>query len=270
MLPIPKTSANTLEPPEGSSLYYSLLYTAPELRANVLHVLTLIDTLERTLDGVREHQVAEVKIHWWHEEIDRLFEGQPRHPETRNCQTILAPVEDSRKQLLSVLSATSSERLASTRTDAAAQQRITEDYQARLTLLFTALQQAPQSFATLALGLGQHHRLRRLATLLKMGVEVFSDEAYQRHNTTPDDVLRGNSSELIAEAIADAHGAITQGLNDLSNERGLPQSLITHTRISRQQCRHWQKRSPCIATLSTTLTPLRKFFIAWRTKKNHA
>ncbi|MBA1148920.1 squalene/phytoene synthase family protein [Ectothiorhodospiraceae bacterium WFHF3C12] len=75
--------------PTGSSLYYALLFAPPERR----HALTALSAWRREVGSVvpdcSDAGVAAVKLNWWHEEVDRLFQGQPRHPVT---QALLDPV----------------------------------------------------------------------------------------------------------------------------------------------------------------------------------
>ena len=60
---------------EGSSLYYSLLWTDDAVRERLLARLSLVHTLLTTLEEVQEPEVAERKVHWWHEELERLGRG---------------------------------------------------------------------------------------------------------------------------------------------------------------------------------------------------
>lgn len=272
MLPIPKTNADIIEPEDGSTLYYSLLYCDVETRRRYLQVLTLIETLSRTLDGVREHHVAETKIHWWHEEIDRLFHGKARHPETKICHDILRRDPTSEQHLLAILSATSSERLSATKTDAALHERIASDYMARLSLLGTALGSTNQVDShPLALGLGLQNRLATLPHLLQQGLEVFSDELYKQHESSPTQLLAQFETKLLSSAIKQASDEMDLGLARYTEQAVDPKALplVTMARLRQQQLRVWQKHQPNLVTESITLTPLRKFFIAWRTRKTY-
>lgn len=268
MIPIPKTSAHTVKPKEGSSLYYSLLYCREESRHRFLNVLTLINTLEHTLDGVREHHVAETKIHWWHEEIERLFGGNPRHPETRNCTDTLVNAKNAREQLMAVLSATANERLSESKTDAELQQCILDDFKARINLLGHALQSPnPANAHSLALGLGLHHRLIRLPQLMQHGLELFSAETYRRFNLQPNDILEGKGQALLLGEIERAGNQLKSGIAAYPRGDTLLLPIITLARLRERQLRLWQKRPPNLAHESITLTPLRKFVTTWRTRR---
>ena len=54
----------------GSSLYYSLLWTDDAVKERFVQRLNLIQSLNSTLDDVQDPEVAQKKIHWWHEELE--------------------------------------------------------------------------------------------------------------------------------------------------------------------------------------------------------
>ena len=69
-------------PRPGSTYYYALRHQPGDVHARVHATLQLIETVTECLLDVTEPTVAEKKIHWWHEEIDRLINAEPRHPAT--------------------------------------------------------------------------------------------------------------------------------------------------------------------------------------------
>ena len=179
-------------PREGSSLYYSLLWTEATARERFLDRLALLRTLARTLDEVQDPGVAERKVHWWHEELERLARGEPRHPRTVACRDSLAGLEAAAGACLEVLSLAASERYTPAATDTELHDRLRRAWRARLALLAHALDDSPATLddeavrhPALALGLGLHARLSRLPALLHRGFAVFSEERYERHGSSP-------------------------------------------------------------------------------------
>jgi phytoene synthase len=67
----------------GSSLYYSLLLVPADRRAAVTALHAFAREIRDGLDEVRDPGVARTKLAWWQEEVGRLYEGKPRHPVTR-------------------------------------------------------------------------------------------------------------------------------------------------------------------------------------------
>ena len=70
-------------PPRGSALYYSLRFLPHDRRQAAGAVYEVIGALEQATAGVREPAVARTKLAWWREELQRLYDGRPRHPTTQ-------------------------------------------------------------------------------------------------------------------------------------------------------------------------------------------
>lgn len=181
---------------EGSSLYYSLLWIKPEQRQRVIRQLALINTISTTLHDVQEPQVAQRKIHWWHEELTRLQHAQARHPEVKACEPTLHGSIAAQEALLAILSVASEERFSAAPKSADTHKLIAKDYTARLALISHALSNRHDDLAldthaaNAALALGLHEKLARLPSLIHRGLPVFSDELYQRFNIRPSDLAQ--------------------------------------------------------------------------------
>ena len=65
---------------EGSNLYYLLLFQAPENRPGLLALYSLEAELLEVLEGCSELHVAQHKLSFWVEELQRMLTDTPRHP----------------------------------------------------------------------------------------------------------------------------------------------------------------------------------------------
>lgn len=179
---------------DGSSLYYSLLWTDPLAVERYAQRLTLIKALTTTLDDVQEPQVAEKKIHWWHEELQRLTEGNARHPATQQNQEHLRGLLMAQSACLEIVSAAATQRFTPAATTVENDTNIIKSYRARLALLAHALSGAEQDLDVsthtdkAALGFGQYEQLVRLPNLIHRGLPVFSDELYKQFEIRPIDL----------------------------------------------------------------------------------
>lgn len=179
---------------EGSSLYYSLLWTEPAARQRFVKRLDLIQALATTLEDVQEPQVAEKKIHWWHEELQRLFDHQARHPATQACQAELQALNGAQAMCLDILSVASTQRFTPPATIEASDQALEQSYKARLALLSHALSSNEATLDSTAhtteaaLAFGYVDQLTRLPALVHRGLPVFSDEQYQQFQIQPHDL----------------------------------------------------------------------------------
>ena len=66
--------------PVGSALYYALRFAPPAQHDALLAVHALDRELDEIPDEVSDAGVGEVKLQWWREELQRAFDGRPRHP----------------------------------------------------------------------------------------------------------------------------------------------------------------------------------------------
>lgn len=233
---------------EGSSLYYSLLWTDALRKQQFVDRLTLIHALSTTLDDVQDPQVAERKIHWWHEELQRMISGQARHPATQLCQDSLrsgyrgeslADMENDPglEACLAILSSVSTSRYTPPATDMEADSNITRQFLGILSLLCQALSNDPADLnmqthcSEAALALGKHDQLLRLPARLHRGQPVFSTESYQSHDLSPADlaarirVQASNAAEHDNHKTTDAQGSEdTTGKSDARRR----QLLLSH------------------------------------------
>ncbi len=95
--------------PAGSSLYYSTLFHSPQQKRKLHAVFALQQELVDTIAECQDVGVARIKLQWWHEEIERLFSSQARHPVTRALQELLPELELEQDSLLNLVYVVESE-----------------------------------------------------------------------------------------------------------------------------------------------------------------
>ncbi len=67
----------------GSSFYYSFRALKPEVRAGITAFYALCRELDDVVDECSDPQVARIKLAWWRTELARLYEDHPEHPVTQ-------------------------------------------------------------------------------------------------------------------------------------------------------------------------------------------
>ena len=71
----------------GSSFYYSFRFLAPDRRRAITALYAFCREVDDIADDVKDIDVARAKLGWWRAEVANLFAGHPQHPVT----TALAP-----------------------------------------------------------------------------------------------------------------------------------------------------------------------------------
>ncbi len=67
----------------GSSFYYSFLFLPPERRRAITALYAFCREVDDVVDETREPQIAATKLAWWRAEVGNLFAGNPQHPVTK-------------------------------------------------------------------------------------------------------------------------------------------------------------------------------------------
>jgi phytoene synthase len=74
----------------GSSFYYSFLFLPPARRRAITALYAFCREVDDVVDEGLEPQVAASKLAWWRNEVASLFAGKPNHPVTRALEPHLA------------------------------------------------------------------------------------------------------------------------------------------------------------------------------------
>lgn len=64
----------------GSSFYYAFLFLPKERRAAITAFYAFCREIDDVVDEVTDPGVARTKLAWWHSEVLKSFAGQPTHP----------------------------------------------------------------------------------------------------------------------------------------------------------------------------------------------
>ncbi len=70
----------------GSSFYYSFRFLPPERRRAITALYAYCREVDDIADEVEDVNVARAKLGWWRAEVANLFAGHPTHPVTRALQ----------------------------------------------------------------------------------------------------------------------------------------------------------------------------------------
>jgi phytoene synthase len=67
----------------GSSFYYSFLFLPPERRRAITALYAFCREVDDVVDECSDPQLARTKLAWWRVEVGRLFQAAPSHPVTK-------------------------------------------------------------------------------------------------------------------------------------------------------------------------------------------
>jgi len=75
----------------GSSFYYAFLFLPPARRRAITALYAFCREVDDVVDECSDAQLAATKLAWWRAEIARLYAGTPEHPVTRALAPAIEP-----------------------------------------------------------------------------------------------------------------------------------------------------------------------------------
>jgi phytoene synthase len=75
----------------GSSFYYAFLFLPPERRRAITALYAFCREVDDVVDDCADPQLAQAALAWWRAEIANLYAGRPQHPVTRALAPALEP-----------------------------------------------------------------------------------------------------------------------------------------------------------------------------------
>jgi 15-cis-phytoene synthase len=259
----------------GSSFYYSFLFLPAERRRAITALYAFCREVDDVVDECTDPALARAKLDWWRSEIEGLYAGRPQHPVTRALAPHLEPFAIRQSLLNDVLDGMEMDLVAVRYADFTALRQYTYRVAGAVGLLAAGIfgYRNPQT-------LEYAERLGTAFQLTNIVRDVGEDARKGRIYIPVDELSRFGvaDSDILGLRQTDAFGALMRfqidrakdsyaeaiGLlppEDRRTQRpGLMMAAIYRTlleEIRRDGCRVLSHR--------TTLTPLRKLWIAWRT-----
>lgn len=263
----------------GSSFYYSFLFLPTERRRAITALYAYCREVDDVVDECTDPGVARSKLAWWREEVARIYDGKPQHPVARALADVIGTYGITRDQLLTVIDGMAMDLeynrypdfdtlklychrvagvvgLMSARIFGYSDAR-TLDYAADLGLAF--------QLTNIIRDVGEDARRNRvylpLDELAKAGLDatqIVHGHAQQGHSE--------NFRKLMEQQVARAQATYNRAFAQLPQQDrktqipGIIMAAIYRTlleEIRADGCR--------VLTHRTSLTPVRKLWIAWKT-----
>jgi phytoene synthase len=87
----------------GSSFYYSFLFLPPERRRAITALYAFCREVDDVVDETREAQIAAAKLAWWRSELANMERGNPQHPVTQALAPHIAAYAISSERLNEII-----------------------------------------------------------------------------------------------------------------------------------------------------------------------
>ena len=87
----------------GSSFYYSFMFLPPNRRRAITALYAFCREVDDVVDECQDLQIASTKLAWWRQEVSKLYAGKPEHPVTQALVPVIAEFSVPQEQLLEII-----------------------------------------------------------------------------------------------------------------------------------------------------------------------
>src|SRR5690606_860887 len=87
----------------GSSFYYAFLFLPPERRRAITALYAFCREVDDIVDECKESSVARMKLSWWRTQVDALYRGEAEHPVMKALAPHIQPFGIEDRQLYAVI-----------------------------------------------------------------------------------------------------------------------------------------------------------------------
>ena len=261
--------------PIGFSFYYSFLLLPGKQRRAIAALYAFCREVDDVVDECHDPQIAATKLACWRLELDRLYTGQPGHPVTQALLPVLAEFSLPKEQLLEIIDGMEMDLQQSRYLDFKALSlycyRVASVVGLLAAEIFGYQDRRTQKYAhDLGMAFQLTNIIRDVGEDARMGRVYLPIDELQRFEVPVADILNARYSDnfrrLMEFQIERAEHYYTQAMAELpvadrrTQRSGLIMAAIYRTlldEIKRDGCQVLNQR--------TSLTPIRKLWIAWRT-----
>ena len=259
----------------GSSFYYSFMFLPPHRRRAITALYAFCREVDDVVDECSDPQIAANKLTWWRQELDRLYAGQPQHPVTQALQAVLPEFSLPQEQLREIIDGMEMDLQQTRYLDFKALSlycyRVASVVGLLAAEIFGYTDRQTQKYAhDLGMAFQLTNIIRDVGEDARRGRVYLPIDELKRFDVPVSDILSSRYSDnfrkLMEFQIERAEHYYAQAMNQLpavdrkTQRPGLVMAAIYRTLLDEI------KRDGCqVLTQRTSLTPLRKLWIAWRT-----
>jgi phytoene synthase len=259
----------------GSSFYYSFMFLPPDRRRAITALYAYCREVDDVVDECSDKEIARVKLAWWRDEIARLQSGRPEHPVTQALLPHLQTMQIRIEHLNALIDGMAMDLDQNRYLDYEALQLYCHRVAGVVGIMSASIFgfTRPETLAY-AERLGLAFQLTNI--IRDVGEDARNGRIYlpltelRRHGVHEQDLLRGRAGpefvELMRAETERARSAYREALAllpdmDRAAQRpGLMMAAIYSTLLDEIERDGYRT-----LTHRTSLTPIRKLWLAWRT-----
>ena len=261
----------------GSSFYYSFLFLPPPRRRAITALYAFCREVDDVVDEVPDPGVARTKLYWWRQELARVFDGTPQHPVAQALVPVVREFALPQDQLQTIIDGMAMDLNQTRYLDFPALElychRVAGVVGLMSAQIFGYTDPRTKDYARdLGVAFQLTNICRDVGEDARRGRIYLPQDDLARFDVAPSSLLRADHSQSFRELMAFEVGRTQQWYEralaqlpdaDRKAQRpGLIMAAIYRTllnEIARDGYRVLDRR--------TSLTPVRKLWIAWKTSR---
>jgi len=259
----------------GSSFYYSFLFLPPQRRRAITALYAFCREVDDVVDECADAQVARTKLAWWRLEVGNLFQGSPGHPVTQALLPFLGTFRIREQRLGEIIDGMEMDLTQTRYLDFAALERYCHHVAGAVGLLAAEIfgYTDPRTLEY-AKNLGTAFQLTNI-------IRDVGEDARRNRIYLPMDELRQfgvSAAEILSGAHTEQFGKLMEfqarraesfyqrALCSLpAADRRAQRAGLVMAAIYRATLDEIERDGFRVLAQRTSLTPLRKLWIAWKT-----
>jgi phytoene synthase len=259
----------------GSSFYYSFLFLPPERRRAITALYAYCREVDDVVDECTDTGVARTTLAWWRQEIAQLFAGNPTHPVTKALQPAIGPFGIKHEHLAEIIDGMEMDLDQNRYLDFAALEQYCHRVAGVVGLLAASIfgyrdAQTLEYARTLGLAFQLTNIIRDVGEDSRNGRIYLPASELQQFKVPAADILNarqtGDFDRLMAFQIERAERYYDAAFSKLPEvDRKAQRPGLIMAAIYRAVLREIKNDGCKVLTQRTSLTPIRKLWIAWRT-----
>jgi phytoene synthase len=259
----------------GSSFYYAFLFLPPERRRAITALYAFCREVGNVVDEATDGSVARIKLAWWRSQIDAMFDGNASHPVALALTPHLAPCNIGRDSLVAIIDGMEMDLDQTRYLDWPGLQKYCRHAAGVVGRLSAGVYgyTDPQTLdyaEKLGLAFQMTTIIRDVGDDARRGRIYLPVNELQQFGVRASEILNGEYSDrfsaLLAFQAARARSLYREAMQLLpeadrrAQRSGLTMAAIYHALLGEIEHDEWR-----VLHQRISLTPLRKFTLAWRT-----
>ncbi len=259
----------------GSSFYYAFLFLSPERRRAITALYAFCREVDDVVDECSDAQLARSKLAWWRAEVANLFAGRAQHPVTRALAPALEPFGVTAERLNEIIDGMEMDLTQSRYADFAALERYCYHVAGVVGLLAAGIfgyrdARTLEYAKQLGIAFQLTNIVRDVGEDARKGRIYMPLEDLQRFGVPAADILAARGSpafvELMRFETRRARSFYERALELLPEvDRRAQRPGLIMAAIYRALLGEIERGGFDVLERRTSLTPLRKLWIAWQT-----